>query len=69
MCEQTDVSIPAMLQRDRVGGHPGLIREFVDCVKRGRKPETICTDNIKSLAMVFAAIDSAEKDRRVPVRW
>ena len=42
---------------------------FVDCLREGRTPETICTDNIKSLAMVFSAIESAEKGRTVKVRW
>ncbi len=42
-------------------GHAGVIREFVDCVLHGGPlPQTICTDNIKSLAMVDAAIESAE---------
>jgi hypothetical protein len=42
-----------------------LIKEFVRCVQTGGTPETICTDNIKSLAMVFGAIESAES--RMPV--
>ncbi|MBE0697541.1 MAG: Gfo/Idh/MocA family oxidoreductase [Anaerolineaceae bacterium] len=44
----------------KVDGHTGLLRDFVDCLRSGRTPETICTDNIKSLAMVFGAIQSAE---------
>jgi len=44
---------------NKVGGHGGVIRDFVDCVRTGRIPETVCTDNIKSLAMVFGAIESA----------
>ena len=47
----------------RIGGHAGLIHEFVDCVRTGNTPETACTDNIKSLAMVFAAIESAKSGR------
>lgn len=50
----------------KTGGHGGLIRDFVACIREGRVPETICTDNIKSLAMVFGAIESAEGG--VPVR-
>jgi predicted dehydrogenase len=49
------------------GGHAGCIRDFIDCVKTERVPETICTDNIKSLAMVFAAIKSAKSARRVVI--
>ena len=62
-----DLEIPALAKKDRVGGHVGLIDEFISCVRRGRVPETICTDNIKSLAMVFAAIESAKKGRLVAV--
>jgi len=53
---------------DKDGGHGGLIRDFVRCVRTGDVPETICTDNIKSLAMVFGAIESAETGRRVEIR-
>ena len=49
------------------GGHSGCIRDFVECVLAGRTPETICTDNIKSLAMVFGAIKSAETGKRVKI--
>lgn len=49
-------------------GHAGLIREFIDCVRTGRIPETVCTDNIKSLAMVFCSIESAETGKRVEIR-
>jgi predicted dehydrogenase len=51
----------------KIGGHDGLMREFVDCLATGKTPETICSDNIKSLAMVFAAIESAETGQRVEV--
>lgn len=52
---------------DRVGAHEGLIGEFVDCVLHGGTPETVCSDNIKSLAMVFGAIESASTGRRVEI--
>jgi len=48
-----------------VGGYAGLIRELVYCVQTGVSPETIGTDNVKSLAMVFGAIASAEQGRCV----
>ena len=51
----------------RVGGHRGIIEEFVRCVQTGGTPETVCTDNIKSLAMVFGAIESAEKKASVEI--
>jgi len=52
----------------KVGAHGGVIREFIDCVRNGGTPETIATDNIKSLAMVFGAIESAETGRRVDIQ-
>jgi predicted dehydrogenase len=45
----------------RLEGHGGLLRDFIACLQSGRTPETICTDNLKSLAMVFGAIESAER--------
>ncbi len=54
---------------DKRDGHLGLIREFVECVRTGGIPETVCTDNVKSLAMVLGAIESAETNQKVPVTW
>ncbi len=48
-------------------GHAAIIREFLDCVRDGGRPQTDCRDNIKSLAMVHAAIESAESGRKVAV--
>jgi predicted dehydrogenase len=49
-------------------GHVRCILDFVDCVRTGRVPETVCTENIKSLAMVFGAIESAETKQRVVIK-
>ncbi|MFH1085480.1 MAG: Gfo/Idh/MocA family oxidoreductase [Chloroflexota bacterium] len=49
------------------GGHAGVIGEFIRCVRHGGVPETIATDNIKSLAMVLGAIESAELGRPVEI--
>ena len=46
--------------------HP-VIAEFVSCVEAGTMPETVCTDNIKSLAMVHAAIESSRCGARVEI--
>ena len=64
-----DVEIPPAAPCAKDGGHRGLIQEFVDCIRTGAIPETIASDNIKSLAMVFAAIESAHQKREVPVQW
>jgi len=49
--------------------HAGVINEFVESLKAGRLPQTVCTDNIKSLAMVHAAIESAESGRKVAIKF
>jgi len=49
-------------------GMHGALREMLTFLRTGKKPQTECHDNIKSLAMVFAAIESARKRRRIPVR-
>lgn len=64
-----DTEVPPFDAGEKVGGHAGLMREFIHCVRTGGTPETVCTDNIKSLAMVFGAIESAKAGREVEVRW
>jgi hypothetical protein len=42
-----------------------VILDFVTTLEEGRDPISVNTDNIRSLAMVFSAIESAETGRRV----
>ena len=49
--------------------HAALMAEFVAALRAGRPPETNCQDNIKSLAMVLAAVESAKTGRKVAVQW
>jgi len=65
--EMEEVEVPETDPGNKVGGHEGLIREFIRSIRKGEEPETVCTDNIKSLAMVFGAIESAEKGREVDI--
>jgi predicted dehydrogenase len=65
--ECDEVDIPPLHPDDKVGSHAGQIADFVDCVRTGRVPETVCTDNIKSLAMVFGAIESAQQGKEVAI--
>ncbi len=48
-------------------GIAGSLRDFLRALRTGATPMGECHDNIKSLAMVFAAIESARSGRRVPV--
>ena len=41
-----------------------LLRDFLVCLREGREAETSGRDNLRSLAMVFAARDSAHKGMR-----
>jgi predicted dehydrogenase len=63
-----DVALPPYESTAKTGGHAGCIRDFVRCIREGGAPETVCTDNIKSLAMVFGAIESAETGQYVNIR-
>lgn len=46
-------------------GQDALLAEFVSALKENRAPECSGADNLKSLAMVFAAIRSAKENRAV----
>jgi predicted dehydrogenase len=49
-------------------GHAGCIDDMLNAIKEGRTPMTVGTDNIFSLAIVQAAIKSAENGgRRVSI--
>jgi len=67
--ELTDVHIPLFDPGEKTGGHAGIIKEFINCIRTGKRPETYCADNIKSLAMVFGAIKSAQLKRLVKITW
>jgi len=47
--------------------HAGVIDDFLTSVRTGAEPQTICTDNVKSLAMMLGAVESAETGRRVAI--
>lgn len=63
--KQRDVSLPEVDATGKEDGHLSIMQEFVNCVREGGTPETNCEDNIKSLAMVYACIESAERGQKV----
>ena len=63
--ELETIEVPPPADEDQTHGHVSVIAEFLDAVAAGRQPETVSTDNMKSLAMVFAAIESARTGMRV----
>jgi predicted dehydrogenase len=48
-------------------GINGSLRDFLNALKTGETPQGECHDNIKSLAMVFGAIESATEGTRVQI--
>ncbi len=48
-------------------GQFGGLKEMLRFLRTGETPQTECHDNIKSLAMVFAAMESSRKGQRVTI--
>ena len=42
-------------------------RHFVECLRTGKKPETVDQDNIKTLMATFAAYESAKENRVIEI--
>ncbi|KRA55913.1 Gfo/Idh/MocA family protein [Devosia sp. Root635] len=61
------VAIPVLDPADRIGGHLGVITDFIAATRGGPVPETVGHENIKSLAMVLGAIDSVGQGGRVEI--
>jgi predicted dehydrogenase len=63
----TSIEPPPVMPEDRIGGHFGVLSDFISAVRTGSEPETVGRDNIRSLAMVFGAIESARTGGRVDI--
>jgi len=48
-------------------GHFGCLDEMFAALEQGRPAETDCADNLKSVAMVFGAVESARTGRKVAI--
>ena len=55
------------LDDDGGQGQNPVLREFVAAIEEGRTPECNAADNLKSMAMVFAAVKSAMEGREVSI--
>ncbi len=64
--EFAEIDLPPLAAMPAVH-HAGGIADFIHAVRTGGKPLNPGAENIKSLAMVFAAIESAETGQRVPI--
>jgi predicted dehydrogenase len=49
------------------GNQAGSLMRFLEAIEKGLQPESNCFDNLKSLAMVFGAIQSHAKKARVAI--
>lgn len=62
-----DIEVPPPANADQTHGHASVIAEFLSAIESGRPPETAGSDNINSLAMVLAAIESARTGQRITI--
>lgn len=61
------VNVPEPAHEEETHGHASVISSFVEAIKSGKRPETASSDNIRSLAMVFGAIESAKTGKRIEI--
>jgi predicted dehydrogenase len=64
---QAALVVPEAPDASETEGHASVIRAFLDAIARGGAPETRAEDNIRSLAMVMGAIESARIGQRVMI--
>ena len=55
------------LDPQAAGGQDAVLAEFVAAIAAGRQPECSSADNLRSLALVFAAVRSAAEHRPVEI--
>ncbi len=65
--KERQLPVEPVILDEAMTGHGGIIQDFLYCLMEGGLPQTICTDNIKSLAMVFGAVESAKKGRPIEI--
>lgn len=61
------VNVPGPEHDEETHGHASVIADFIAAIRTGKRPETVNSDNIRSLAMVFGAIESAKTGRRIEI--
>lgn len=61
------VNVSENINDAEIHGHASVLSDFLQAIHNGTQPETISSDNIKSLSMVFAAIRSAETQQRIKI--
>ncbi|MCT1399112.1 Gfo/Idh/MocA family oxidoreductase [Paenibacillus sp. p3-SID867] len=61
--ERTEGTLPVMEKT----GHHGCLEHMFHALEAGVKPETDCSDNVYSMAMVLAALESAKTGQKVMI--
>ena len=59
--EAREVELPAVTHEDRAGA----LSEFAEAVRTGREPQSSGRENLRSLALAFAAVAEATTGERV----
>jgi predicted dehydrogenase len=59
--------VPVPVPELEATGMRGALREMLRFLRTGEVPQTECHDNIRSLAMCFAAIESSRAGRRIRI--
>ncbi|MQB19548.1 gfo/Idh/MocA family oxidoreductase [Agrobacterium tumefaciens] len=59
------VNVSENVNEEQTEGHASVLLSFLRAIENGTVPETVSSDNIKSLAMVMGAIESARTGQRV----
>lgn len=63
----TALDLPEPADERETHGHASVIAAFLNAIETGTQPETAGADNIASLEMVLAAIESARQGHRVSI--
>ncbi|MEN3149177.1 Gfo/Idh/MocA family oxidoreductase [Neorhizobium sp. IRAMC:178] len=61
----TPIEVLPPAREEETHGHASVIADFLSAIETGGVPETAGQDNIKSLAMVFGAIESARSRQTI----
>lgn len=62
MSELEDIDVPILDIPNENLNQAGVIDDFFKALESGTATSTVCSENIKSLQMVFSAIESSEKN-------
>lgn len=67
MYEENEKAERTEIQKNQIEliRHQGCINDMIEALKNNSRPQTDCRDNIKSVEMMFKAIESAKTGKKV----